>query len=437
MSVALVARVVDTQANQSFEATYERFPVRIGRNQLNDMHIDRPYVSQFHAAIDVRDGRVYVRDLGSTNGTGYQGQRLARDASIDITALPEITIGPIKLAFQVHTAAAPKPREQPREGTVLDFNDTGAHSTFSQRKPIPPGAEDPYLRQLAPYIEAYRAAWGTVYRVIYDHLMRLPPDLRTNYIKRLGSENASVNAEPDFQKIAQYYGVDSRLLGEIGPAQAALAALGELAQTLAPGAKPLDDVASVLSFARHLRDALDVFLKCFISLRDGHKEFEAEVIGRDRGAQSDRVALAKDAKELGVVLLDPPPNVDAARQLHEIFVDVMSHQVAMITGVMEGVKSLLVKLSPRALEDEYERGGKKGGLFSSKYEELWRLYERHHNDYSSEDKGTFLVIFGPQFSRAYDARQAEEDYKRAAEAPSPVRYTLHGGPGHGPPGRPR
>ena len=57
MSVALVARVFDTQANESFDVTFERFPVRIGRNQLNDLHIDRPYVSQFHARSTCRTGR--------------------------------------------------------------------------------------------------------------------------------------------------------------------------------------------------------------------------------------------------------------------------------------------------------------------------------------------------------------------------------------------
>ena len=53
MSVALTATVLDTQSNQSFERSFERFPVRIGRNQLCDLHVDRPYVSQFHAALDV------------------------------------------------------------------------------------------------------------------------------------------------------------------------------------------------------------------------------------------------------------------------------------------------------------------------------------------------------------------------------------------------
>ena len=34
MPVALVVRWFDTQTNQQFDVTFERFPVRIGRNQL-------------------------------------------------------------------------------------------------------------------------------------------------------------------------------------------------------------------------------------------------------------------------------------------------------------------------------------------------------------------------------------------------------------------
>jgi type VI secretion system protein ImpI len=422
MPAALMARVFDTQANQNFDSTFERFPVRIGRNQLNDLHIDRPYVSQFHAAIDLRDRQIFVRDLGSTNGTLVGGRRLARDTPVDVTKTPEITIGPTVIRFAV-VEAAPKKREEPTEGTFLDFsNEANAVAALSLReKRVAPGAEDAYVRHVIPYIDAYRAAWAPVYQIIYDHLTRLPPELRQNYIRRLGQDHPSITGEADFKKVSQYYGVDARTLtGEVGPPEAALAALNDLARTLAPTIQSLDDVGSILVFARRLRDTMEVFLKCFVSLRDGYQEFEAEVLARDRTDGDDRVAAAKDAKELGTVLLTVAGGPEAAHQLYDIFVEVMSHQVALLNGVMEGVKSLLVKLSPREIEEELEKKGKKGGLFSSKYEGLWKLYERRHGDYSGEDKETFLIIFGPQFSRAY-AATADEDYKGPARSPGNKR----------------
>jgi type VI secretion system protein ImpI len=426
MPLALVAKVFDTQANQQFEATFERFPVRIGRNQLNDLQIDRPYVSQFHAAVDVRDRQIFVRDLGSTNGTVYQGRRLVRDQPIEVTAAPEINIGPIVLRIALVEAQVKKPAAPVDGGNVLDMNEAAAGAAGATRpKPIPPGGEDPFIRQVVPYIEAYRAAWGAVYRVVYDHLTRLPPELRANYIKRLGLEHPSVVLENDFQKIAQYYGVDPRLLGELSPPQAALAAIGELARTLVPSGRAPEDVAGVVTFARRLRDTLEVFLKCFCSLRDGYKEFETGVLARDRESMAtDRVATAKDAKELAAVLVGPTAAPEATRQVNDLFVEVMSHQVALLNGVMEGVKTLLVQLSPKAIEEEFDKRGKKAGLFSNKYEALWKFYEERHGDYSGEDKQTFLIIFGPQFSKAY-AASAGEDYKATGDsAGKNIRLTI-------------
>lgn len=427
MPVALVVRVFDTQANQQFEATFERFPVRIGRNQLNDLQIDRPYVSQFHAAIDLRELQIFIRDLGSTNGTVYQGHRLVRDQPVEITPAPEVSIGPIVLRLQLVEAQEKKPAAARESGNVLDMNDgngASAAAALQKQKPIPPGGEDPFIRQVVPYIEAYRAAWGAVYRVIYDHLTRLPPELRVNYIKRLGQEHPAATLEADFQKIAQYYGVDPRQLGEMSPPQAALAAITELSRALVPTGRPPEDVAQIVTFARRMRDTMEVFLKCFCSLRDGYQEFETGVLAKDRESiTSDQVAGAKDAKELGAVLLGPTAAPEATRQVNDLFVDVMSHQVALLNGVMEGVKTLLHQLSPKAIEEDFERKGKKAGLFSNKYEALWKFYEDRHGDYSGEDKQTFLIIFGPQFSKAY-AASAGEDYKSSGDAAAKVRLTI-------------
>jgi hypothetical protein len=41
----------------------------IGRKEDNHIIIDDPFISGYHARIFVKDGRLYIKDLDSTNGT--------------------------------------------------------------------------------------------------------------------------------------------------------------------------------------------------------------------------------------------------------------------------------------------------------------------------------------------------------------------------------
>jgi type VI secretion system protein ImpI len=421
MAVALKAVVLDSQSNQTFEASFDRFPVRIGRNQLNDLPIERPYVSQFHAAVEVSNNQIWVKDLGSTNGTMYRGQKLARDQAIDVTALPEFHIGPVHIRLSL-SQVTPQQVAPQRKLSVLDIGTPAGSGLLEQRRePIKPGQEDPFVRQLVPYIEAYRSAWANVYRLVYEHLPRLSTDQRNAYLRRLLIEHPAMAQESDFQRVAQYYGVPPHEYGELSAPMAAVAALHEIATTLAPDAVKLDSPDRLVGFARRLRDSMEVFLKCFVSLRDGYQEFEAEVLRKERfEEQGNRIGAAKDHKELGRVLFSEENNIDeSCHQLHEIFVEVMTHQVALLNGVMEGVKQLLSTLSPGAIEQRYEKKGKKGGLFSNKYEGLWEEYQTAHADYQGEDKETFLIIFGPQFSRAYAATTGEA-YTSSGEPAGPA-----------------
>ena len=409
MAMALAVRVFDTQESRQLDLTFERFPVRVGRNQLNDLQLDKPWVSQFHAMIDVAGAALSLRDLGSTNGTMFAGARLPRDAVVDITAAPEFSIGPLVVRVALVERGADRgdaPNE--REGFERSWAAPAAPTASVG------GAEDAAVKATAPFVEAYRAAWAAAYRVLYENVTRMSPELRVAYVQRLVAEQPSLAYEPDFAKLARYYGIDLTRVAPPTPELAALYAIGELSRTLAPGARPPDSAHAVVGFARRLRDAVDVFARCYVSLRDGHKEFQAEVLARDRHGSGDLVARSTDARELCAVLLSPEAPPDAARQLHEGFVDVMTHQVGLLGGVMEGVRTLLAKLAPKTLEEELDRRGKKGGLFSNRHEALWRLYEERHGDYSGEDKQTFRIIFGPQFSEAY-AKAAGEDYKSLGE----------------------
>src|SRR5207244_4569934 len=64
-------------------------------------------------------------------------------------------IGPIVIRMGL-VAAAPKKEPEPKEGTLLDYGSSVANpaAALSHRKPIAPGAEDPYLRQLQPYLRS-------------------------------------------------------------------------------------------------------------------------------------------------------------------------------------------------------------------------------------------------------------------------------------------
>ena len=49
---------------------------RLGRNRENEIFIVDPSVSRNHAVLEVHDGKLVVRDIGSTNGTFVNGERI-------------------------------------------------------------------------------------------------------------------------------------------------------------------------------------------------------------------------------------------------------------------------------------------------------------------------------------------------------------------------
>ena len=54
----------------------------VGRSPDADIHIDDPYASEFHARGGIKDERVVVHDLGSTNGTYVNGRRVTTPTSV-------------------------------------------------------------------------------------------------------------------------------------------------------------------------------------------------------------------------------------------------------------------------------------------------------------------------------------------------------------------
>jgi len=73
--------------------------VAIGRSPGNDLTLEAAAVSRYHATITLRDGEVFLQDLGSINGTYINGQRLPPDEPYALQSGEEIQIGELRLIF--------------------------------------------------------------------------------------------------------------------------------------------------------------------------------------------------------------------------------------------------------------------------------------------------------------------------------------------------
>lgn len=62
----------------------EGAPLAVGKDETCEVRAAHAGISRRHARIEMRNGRVFVRDLGSTNGTKWRGRMLPPDREVEI-----------------------------------------------------------------------------------------------------------------------------------------------------------------------------------------------------------------------------------------------------------------------------------------------------------------------------------------------------------------
>ena len=139
-------------ANRSFVR-----PFQLGRAAACEVRVHSSMVSRVHAEIEFADGRWWIRDNDSTNGTFVDGERIQRMA---LPAEAEVQLGQNGPRFhlQVPGAVGPAPDATQAEVPTRSPSETKAEAGVSYDAPSAPGAASTSGRpdaSVSQYIDYY------------------------------------------------------------------------------------------------------------------------------------------------------------------------------------------------------------------------------------------------------------------------------------------
>jgi FHA domain len=124
----LLVHIRDVVSGTTRTLEFTRSPVRIGRNQLNDIPLEDPFVSEWHGSIRFDAGGAAYFDMGSTNGTLLDGKRVPKNLAMPLSAQSRLLLGRREV-----TVAPPPPLPAPAP------DDGFRNKTIGLGQPLPAG----------------------------------------------------------------------------------------------------------------------------------------------------------------------------------------------------------------------------------------------------------------------------------------------------------
>lgn len=436
MSTGFILRAFLLQGELVQERRFAALPIRIGRNTLNDFAIpDGPaskLLSNFHARIEPAADRIVIRDLGSKNGVYVRDQsgqilRIKVDEPVYLDQHQfEFLLGPqVRCHVQIADIGKNALRDSTPGAVIGNPEILASPPSFAPvpLSPAPPPGIPPGMG-FAPPPPTLRPSHGP--EAALPDLPPLPPLTPSGPLPGLpplpgvdpplspqrhhpAPAVGGFAPAPNVPRVAeQPSGMPGTgHFGDFPLESLALQGLRELAASLVPG-KELRTSGDLARFLTKLHDGIEVFCRCFIPLREGHAQFvssldlqraaEQRSLHRSRAYMA--VEMARNPGTLAAALFDwTNESLDAHKAIDGIYADLMMHQVALLDGVMEGVRALLEELSPEKIEGGVGRA-KLGFGLSNPYKTLWHSYCDRF-DQLSEEKQAFSHIFGHEFAEAY------------------------------------
>ncbi|MCC7541070.1 MAG: FHA domain-containing protein [Deltaproteobacteria bacterium] len=407
---------------------FDASPVRIGRSPLNDLPIDEGYVSQWHAIVrfDAKGTRYF--DLGSTNGTTIDGKRVEKNAPVDITDASDVKIGPIKLVVsrgpmpatgvKSYSFAQKGGAEQIKRTVQLgaSFATSSSNAVATTKKIY--GA----VTTQRDMYDAWRLSWKSLHESILRGLDEVGDEHRGLTLGGILQAYPEIANEPQFRDLAHKLNVPIAG-GTVNAAAAASEMLAGLSQHYAPKVQAPASSAQLEKFLDRIAMLLDAYTRSYVELRKGYQQFGTEMAVRHAGETSP-VERARDSAEVLAYLMDwTVDGQPRVRELVSSFADLMIHQVALLNGLMEGVRSLVRRFDPN---DIVKQADPKAGFFEKLFPDgnRWRHFVQHYRAATEDDRAITTQVFGHEFARAYSLAAGDrfdESAQKLLPAQAPQR----------------
>jgi len=119
----------------------------VGRREDCDVRLEHKSVSKTHCVIAKSDGMLMIRDLGSTNGTRVNGQRVRR-----AMLLPDDQLSIASYKYKIRLGPEPRPAKQDDKTQHLDADEVAQLLRQATPKPLEDSSEEDVLpaRPLQP-----------------------------------------------------------------------------------------------------------------------------------------------------------------------------------------------------------------------------------------------------------------------------------------------
>lgn len=404
MVIQVIFRDPRSGAEQKYE--FDQSPIRIGRNPLNNIVLEGNFVSGWHGIIRFDESGTYYFDLGSTNGTCLAGSRLPKNTPVPITTTTLLTIWMFELTIIPSVIGQPTgPQKPPSRPFPVETLVGTARATDIFKASVLPEAPPNVSHSQVPPSHAPAPA---------------PVVTAPSYLAPSPNGPAS-----------QVIGSHVVSASQIAPSR--IVAAGTRPPTAArppsgvkqPSQAGTPKAASDETTARLLRALriIGAFSEAFMGLKKGYEQFGSEVGVRPlRGAT--RLHRARTSQEVIEYVLDPATDPEAcARDLNAVFADMGIHDLALIEGISQSVRSLLAKLDPSSFDMKASASLWAGGKAKAK----WSSYVDTFNNLLGEDSVLHAEIFGEDFAAGYASVASGDEGPDEADDDGPRRGLQRGG----------